>query len=119
VTRLGAIFPPSQAPERLLPVAAAAEASGLAELTGETTVDEVGAALGRFRGARPASRGGPADVVVFTSASAGGQAADIAAAVSEYGRAGATCVAVNTAERDADLEKFVGFLAREVKPLVS
>ena len=30
--RLAAIFPPSQAPERLLPVAAAAEDSGLAEL---------------------------------------------------------------------------------------
>jgi hypothetical protein len=44
-------------------------------------------------------------------------AADIAATVSEYGRAGATCVAVNATERDADLAKFVSFLAREVKPL--
>jgi hypothetical protein len=58
-------------------------------------------------------------VVVFTSASAGAAAADIAAAVSEYGRAGATCVAVNAAERDADLENFVSFLAREVKPLMA
>lgn len=87
-------------------------------LTGETTVAEVGAALARFRAARPASRGGPDDVVVFTSAPAEGSAADIAATVNEYGRAGATCVAVNTAERDADLAKFVTFLAREVRPLV-
>ena len=56
-------------------------------------------------------------MVVFTNASADGPAAEIAAAVSEYGRAGATCVAVNATERDADLEKFVRRLAREVKPL--
>ena len=32
--------------------------------------------------------------------------------------AGATHVAVNAAENDADLERFAGFLAREVSPLV-
>jgi hypothetical protein len=31
---------------------------------------------------------------------------------------GATHVAVNAAEDDADLERFAGFLAREVSPLV-
>ena len=36
--------------------------------------------------------------------------------MSEYAGAGATHIAVNT---DADLERFVGFLAREVSPLAS
>jgi hypothetical protein len=38
--------------------------------------------------------------------------------VSEYAAAGATHVAVNADERDADLERFVTLLAREVSPLV-
>jgi alkanesulfonate monooxygenase SsuD/methylene tetrahydromethanopterin reductase-like flavin-dependent oxidoreductase (luciferase family) len=59
---------------------------------------------------------GPADIVVFTEAAADGPAAAIAATASEYARAGATCIAVNAAQSDADLERFVGFLAREVKP---
>jgi hypothetical protein len=33
--------------------------------------------------------------------------------------AGATCVAVNADEDDADIERFAGFLARDVSPLVS
>ena len=57
--------------------------------------------------------------MVFTSASADGPAKDIAATVSEYARAGATCIAVNADEDDADLAGFVDFLAREVKPLLS
>ena len=60
----------------------------------------------------------PADVVVFISAPAVGPAAAVAATVSEYAAAGATHVAVNAAEDDADLERFAGFLAREVRPLV-
>ena len=40
------------------------------------------------------------------------------ATVSEYAAAGATCVAVNADEDDADIERFAGFLAREVSPLV-
>jgi hypothetical protein len=59
--------------------------------------------------------GGCEDVVVFVSVPAESPAADVAAAVSEYARAGATHVAVNT---DADLERFVTFLAGEVSPLV-
>ena len=54
--------------------------------------------------------------MVFTEAAADGPAAAIAATASEYARAGATCIAVNAAESDADLERFVRFLAREVKP---
>ena len=68
------------------------------------------------RGSQAAA--GPADVVVFVSAPADGPAAAIAATVSEYARAGATHVAVSTDESDADLARFVGFLAREVGPLV-
>ena len=69
---------------------------------------------GRTAAGRTAA--GPADIVVFTEAAADGPAAAIAATASEYARAGATCIAVNAAQSDADLERFVGFLAREVKP---
>jgi alkanesulfonate monooxygenase SsuD/methylene tetrahydromethanopterin reductase-like flavin-dependent oxidoreductase (luciferase family) len=61
---------------------------------------------------------GPAEIVVFVSVPADSQAAVAAATVSGYARAGATHIAVNAAEPDADLERFVGFLAREVAPLV-
>ncbi len=40
----------------------------------------------------------------------------MAAVVNEYAAAGATHVAVNAVEDDADLEQFVRFLATEVKP---
>jgi hypothetical protein len=61
---------------------------------------------------------GPAEIVVFAGVPADGPAAAAAATVSAYARAGATHIAVNAAEPDADLERFVGFLAREVAPLV-
>jgi hypothetical protein len=57
--------------------------------------------------------------VVFTSASAASPAKDIAAMVSEYAAAGATHVAVNADEEDADIAGFVELLAREVSPLLS
>ena len=57
-------------------------------------------------------------MVVFISTPAGRPAAGVAATVSEYAAAGATHVAVNAAEDDADVERFAGFLAREVSPLV-
>jgi alkanesulfonate monooxygenase SsuD/methylene tetrahydromethanopterin reductase-like flavin-dependent oxidoreductase (luciferase family) len=89
-------------------------------LTGGMTLDDVRTALGHFNASRPPARAGdgPADVVAFISASASGPAADIAATVSEYLQAGVTCVAIDTAERDADLERFVRFLASEVRPLL-
>src|SRR5882724_7907652 len=62
---------------------------------------------------------GPAEVVVFISAPQDSPAPDIAAVVRDYAAAGATCVAVNADEDDADIERFAGFLAREVSPLVS
>jgi hypothetical protein len=43
----------------------------------------------------------------------------VAQAADEYARAGATRIAVNAVEDDADLERFAGFLAREVGPLLS
>jgi len=61
---------------------------------------------------------GAADIVVFVSVPADGPAAAAAATISEYARAGATHVAVNAADSDADLQRFVGFLAHEVAPLV-
>jgi luciferase-like monooxygenase len=80
---------------------------------------DVRAAVGHFRAGRAARRGGHADVVVFVSVPADSAAADVAATVSEYAGAGATHIAVNAAQDDADLERFVGFLAGEVSPLVS
>jgi alkanesulfonate monooxygenase SsuD/methylene tetrahydromethanopterin reductase-like flavin-dependent oxidoreductase (luciferase family) len=86
-------------------------------IPGGVSPEEVRASMGHLHVRRDAGRG-PAEVVVFISAPAGSPAAAVAATVSEYAAAGATCVAVNAAEDDADLERFAGFLAREVSPLV-
>lgn len=80
--------------------------------------EEVRTSVGHLRAQRGAGRG-PAHVVVFISAPADSPARDIAATVSEYATAGATCVAVNADEDDADIERFARFLAREVRPLLS
>lgn len=120
--RVALDWPPAVAPPLLVggigprTVSLAGELADGLILTGGMTLDEVCTALGHFHASRPTSR--PADVVAFTSARADGPAADIAATVSEYLRAGMTCVAVNTTERDADLERFVRFLAGEVSPLL-
>jgi alkanesulfonate monooxygenase SsuD/methylene tetrahydromethanopterin reductase-like flavin-dependent oxidoreductase (luciferase family) len=95
-------------------------------IPGGQSPDDVRASVGRFHAARAAAGrtvtgpavAGPADIVVFVSVPADGPAAAAAATVSEYTRAGATHIAVNAAESDADLERFVGFLAHEVRPLV-
>jgi alkanesulfonate monooxygenase SsuD/methylene tetrahydromethanopterin reductase-like flavin-dependent oxidoreductase (luciferase family) len=79
--------------------------------------DEIRASAGHFRASRP-DGAAAGDVVVFLSASENSPAGDIAAMVSEYAAAGATHVAVNADEKDADLERFVTLLAREVSPLV-
>jgi len=78
--------------------------------------DEIRATAAHFRASR---RQGAAagEIVVFTRAAADSPARDIAAKVSEFAAAGATHVAVNADEDDADLERFVTLLAREVSPL--
>ena len=86
-------------------------------IPGGVSPEEVRTSVGQLHGQRSAGRG-PADVVVFTTTPAGRPAAAVAATVSEYAAAGATHVAVNAAEDDADLERFAGFLAREVGPLL-
>ena len=88
-------------------------------IPGGQSPDDVQTSVRQFQAGRTAAgrtAAGPADIVVFTEAAADGPAAAIAATASEYARAGATCIAVNAAQSDADLERFVGFLAREVKP---
>ena len=87
-------------------------------IPGGVSPEEVRTSVGHLHGQRSAGRG-PADVVVFISAPAAGPAEAIAATVREYAAAGATHVAVNTDEHDADFERFAGFLAREVSPLLS
>ena len=61
---------------------------------------------------------GPADIVVFVSVPADGPAPAAAATINAYAQAGATHIAVNAAESEADLERFVGFLAHQVAPLI-
>jgi alkanesulfonate monooxygenase SsuD/methylene tetrahydromethanopterin reductase-like flavin-dependent oxidoreductase (luciferase family) len=87
-------------------------------IPGGVSPEEVRASIGHLHAKRDAGRG-PAEVVVFISAPADSPAPDIAAGVRDYAAAGATCVAVNADEDDADIERFAGFLAREVRPLVS
>jgi alkanesulfonate monooxygenase SsuD/methylene tetrahydromethanopterin reductase-like flavin-dependent oxidoreductase (luciferase family) len=77
-----------------------------------------GTATRAAAGAAARAANGPGEVVVFISVPAKSPARDIAATVNEYAAAGATCVAVNADEDDADIERFAGFLAREVGPLV-
>jgi alkanesulfonate monooxygenase SsuD/methylene tetrahydromethanopterin reductase-like flavin-dependent oxidoreductase (luciferase family) len=83
-------------------------------IPGGNSPADVRAAVGHFRDGRAARPGGA--VVVFVSVPADCPAADVAATVSEYAEAGATHIAVNT---DADLERFIGFLAGQVSPLLS
>jgi alkanesulfonate monooxygenase SsuD/methylene tetrahydromethanopterin reductase-like flavin-dependent oxidoreductase (luciferase family) len=117
-------WPPEVAPPLLVggirprTVSLAGELADGLILPGGLSPDDVRTALGHFHGSRAARdpAAGPADIVVFIGAAAGSPAATIAATVSEYASAGATRVAVNAAESDADLERFVGFLAREVTP---
>ncbi len=97
-------------------VSLAGELSDGVIIPGGVSPEEVRAAVGHFRTGRT---GGPGDVVVFIAAPQDSPAAEIAAVVNEYAAAGATHVAVNAAEDDADLVRFAGFLAREVGPLLS
>jgi len=104
-------------------VSLAGELSDGVIIPGGVSPEEVRAAVGHFGSGRglPTARadGGPGEVVVFIAAPANSPAADIAAVVNEYAAAGATQVAVNAVEDDADLVRFAGFLACEVAPLVS
>ena len=100
-------------------VALAGELADGVIIPGGNSPADLRAAVGHFRDGRAAQarRAGREDVVVFVSVPADGPATDIAATVGEYAAAGATYIAVDAAEDGADLERFVAFLAREVKPL--
>jgi alkanesulfonate monooxygenase SsuD/methylene tetrahydromethanopterin reductase-like flavin-dependent oxidoreductase (luciferase family) len=117
-------WPPAVAPPLLVggirprTVALAGELADGVIIPGGVSPEEVRASVGHLHSQHGAGRG-PADVVVFISVPAGSPAPDIAAVVRDYAAAGATCVAVNTDEEDADLARFVGVLAREVSPLLS
>jgi alkanesulfonate monooxygenase SsuD/methylene tetrahydromethanopterin reductase-like flavin-dependent oxidoreductase (luciferase family) len=116
-------WPPAEVPPLLVggirprTVSLAGELGDGVIIPGGISPEEVRTSVGHLNGQRSAGRD-PADVVVFISAPADGPAAAIAATVIEYAAAGATHVAVNAAEDDADVERFAGFLAREVGPLV-
>jgi alkanesulfonate monooxygenase SsuD/methylene tetrahydromethanopterin reductase-like flavin-dependent oxidoreductase (luciferase family) len=126
---VGLDWPPAVVPPLLVggirprSVSLAGELADGVIIPGGNSPADVRAAVSHFRDGRAAQAGrladGRADVVVFVSVPADSPAADIAAAVGEYAAAGATHIAVNAAGDDADLERFVAFLAREVAPLVS
>jgi len=124
--RVGLDWPPLTVPPLLVggirarTVSLAGELSDGVIIPGGVSPEEVRAAVGYFGDGR-ATRldSGPGEIVVFIAAPQDSPAADIAAVVNEYAAAGATHVAVNAAEDDADLVRFTGFLAREVGPLVS
>jgi alkanesulfonate monooxygenase SsuD/methylene tetrahydromethanopterin reductase-like flavin-dependent oxidoreductase (luciferase family) len=115
-------WPPAEVPPLLVggirprTVSLAGELSDGVIIPSEPSTEDVRAAAGHFHARRDS---GPGDVVVFTSVPADSKARDVAAAVSDYAAAGATHVAIRTDEDDADLERFVTFLAGEVGPLVS
>jgi alkanesulfonate monooxygenase SsuD/methylene tetrahydromethanopterin reductase-like flavin-dependent oxidoreductase (luciferase family) len=89
-------------------------------IPGGNSPDDIRVAVGHFRDGRAArTADGGGEVAVFVSVPADGPAADIAATIGEYVRAGATCIAVDTGEDGADLAPFVRFLAGEVRPLLS
>jgi alkanesulfonate monooxygenase SsuD/methylene tetrahydromethanopterin reductase-like flavin-dependent oxidoreductase (luciferase family) len=104
-------------------VALAGELADGVIIPGGNSPAEIRAALGHFRDGQAARPGGTsgerAEVVVFVTVPADGPAADVAATVNEYAEAGATRIAVDTGEDGTDLERFVAFLAGEVKPLLS
>jgi alkanesulfonate monooxygenase SsuD/methylene tetrahydromethanopterin reductase-like flavin-dependent oxidoreductase (luciferase family) len=122
-------WPPLVAPPLLVggirprTVSLAGELSDGVIIPGGVSPEEVRAAIGHFGSGRGPRTTRPDDglreVVVFIAAPQNSPARDVAAVVNEYAAAGATQVAVNAAEDDADLVRFAGFLAREVAPLVS
>ena len=118
-------WPPSVVPPLLMggigprTVSLAGELADGVIIPGGNSPQDVGRAVGHFRDGRAGQPDRTADVVVFVAVPAEHPAADIAATVREYARAGATHIAVNAAEDDADVERFVAFLAREVAPLLS
>ena len=78
------------------------------------------AAIGHYRQSRSVARpsAGGGQVVAFTSVSVDIPAAETADVVKAIAAAGVDCLAISDAEEDGDLERFVTFLAQEVKPLV-
>ncbi len=90
-------------------------------IPGGQSPDDVRTSVRQFQAGRTGAGptgAGRADIVVFVSVPADGPAAEAAATINAYAGVGATHIAVNAAESDADLERFVGFLAHQVAPLV-
>ncbi len=125
--RVALDWPPAVVPPLLVggirprTVALAGELADGLIIPGGVSPDDVRTSVRQFHAGRTAAgaaAAGPADIVVFVSVPADGPAASAAATTSAIARAGATHMAVNAAEPDADLERFAGFLAHQVAPLV-
>ena len=102
-------------------LALAGELSDGVIIPGGRTLAEVAAAIEHYRQSRSAARpsAGGGQVVAFTSVSVDTPAAETAAVVKAIAAAGVDRVAISDAEEDGDLERFVTFLAEEIKPLLS
>ncbi|MCW2656360.1 MAG: Luciferase-like monooxygenase [Jatrophihabitans sp.] len=87
-------------------------------LTGETTLDEVRAAVPAVRAAQQADDAAP-EVVVFLPVPGRPSAAELAARIAEYADAGATTLALlSVGDTAPPLAEFARFVGRDVSPLV-
>jgi alkanesulfonate monooxygenase SsuD/methylene tetrahydromethanopterin reductase-like flavin-dependent oxidoreductase (luciferase family) len=89
-------------------------------LTGDTTVDQLRAAMLHVRAGREASgRSDEAQIVVFHAVAGQPDASDVAATIEQYLAAGAGTVALLSVGDDAPpLTEFARFVGRDVQPLV-
>jgi alkanesulfonate monooxygenase SsuD/methylene tetrahydromethanopterin reductase-like flavin-dependent oxidoreductase (luciferase family) len=88
-------------------------------LTGDTTLDQLRAAVPLVRAGRANGAEAP-EVVVFLPIADRPAAVDVAARVAEYAEAGATTVALLSVGDDApELADFARFIGGEVSPLVA
>ncbi|MCW2529505.1 MAG: oxidoreductase [Pseudonocardiales bacterium] len=88
-------------------------------LTGDTTLAELGEAVGQIAAGRAISRRSDEhDVVVFLVVKGHPTAAQVAGQINEYVDAGATTVAVQPQGEGRSLEDLARFVATQVRPLV-
>ncbi|MEO6700245.1 MAG: LLM class flavin-dependent oxidoreductase [Jatrophihabitantaceae bacterium] len=119
-------WPPAAAPPLLVgavkprTVALAGELADGVILTGDTSPADLRVAVGHLRaGAAAADRDVQADVVVFIAVPADASADFVAGRVQEFVTAGATHPILLSVGEGRPLERFVEFIAQDVRPLLA
>ncbi len=119
-------WPPDPAPPLLVggvrekTIALAGELGDGVILTGETSLDDLGAAVARLKaGHGPDDDGRGRDVVVFLSVPGRPRAADLAEQIGDYAEAGATHVIMHSVDGGPELRSFVRFVAGDIRALVA